>query len=342
MRRKAFYALTIIILSVFIPIRAQVDSISMCMNKAQQELLGNPRLAALLSLRVINSPIIQDDINKKVKALFLYAQAERLLGNIDGSVVSLYEAIDLVPKADKRMQCDIYNFMSLLYCTLSDYHKAVKLNDKAMSLAKTCNDRMALARCYNNRGIIYTYLDEYRQADKYLMMALAINRESRNIKQAASNLNNLCLYKGNIKQKLVWLNECIVINKNLRANWSLGENYNNMGKQYFYAGKYPEAMQALKKAYAIANSIGAKELVCDNYEYSSWVYSAMGNYKGAYQKLSELYNLSREIQSANKLRTVEQDILFKKYQRQQQDSALKQQKYEVELLKETSPCLYSY
>lgn len=106
-----------------------------------------------------------------------------------------------------------------------------------------------------------------------------------------------------------------------------------MGKQYFYAKRYPEALQALKKALNIANSIGAKELICDNYEYSSWVYNAMGNYKEAYQRLNELYNLSREIQSANKLRTVEQDILYKKYQKQQQANETKQQKYEVEILK---------
>ncbi len=312
---------------------ANEDDIDSNLKRAQQELLGNPRLSALLSLKVINSYEVQEAPQTKAQALFLYAQAERLLGNIDGSLVSLYEAADIVPKSDKKILCDIYNFMSLLYCTLSDCNKAIKLNDQATALAKVRNDMESLARCYNNRGIIYTYLDEYQLADRFLMKAVAINREKKNIKQIASNLNNLCLYSGNINQKLGWLNECIVINKNLRANWSLGENYNNMGKQYFYAKRYPEALQALKKALNIANSIGAKELICDNYEYSSWVYNAMGNYKEAYQRLNELYNLSREIQSANKLRTVEQDILYKKYQRQQQANETKQQKYEVEILK---------
>ena len=36
-------------------------------------------------------------------------------------------------------------------------------------------------------------------------------------------------------EKLSLINEAIVINKNLNSQWSLGENYNNMGKQYFYA-----------------------------------------------------------------------------------------------------------
>lgn len=321
-----------LLLSVSLTIKAE-DSIQSTLQRVQKELFSNPRLAAMLSLRVVNDPAVQENVKTKISALFLYAQAERLLGNIDGSIVSLFEAIDLVPKADLRMQSEIYNFMSLLYCTLTDYNKAIELNDKAMALAKSTGDSMTLAHCYNNRGIIYTYIDEYKQADRFLMMSLAINRENNNIKQIATNLNNLCLYQGNFKQKLSWINECIIINKNLHANWSLGENYNNMGKQYFYAKKYPEALQALKKAYSFANNIGAKELVCDNYEYSSWVYKAMGKYKEAYQKLSELYELSREIQSANKLRTVEQDILYKKYQRQQQESTLNQQKYEVEILK---------
>lgn len=92
-------------------------------------------------------------------------------------------------------------------------------------------------------------------------------------------MNNLCLYEGDFNEKLSLINEAIVINKNLNSQWSLGENYNNMGKQYFYAKQYNNALMALQRAYEVASSISAKELICDNYEYLSWVYDALGDHK---------------------------------------------------------------
>ena len=53
------------------------------------------------------------------------------------------------------------------------------------------------------------------------------------MKQVSGNLNNLALYKGDYKKKIEYVSEAIVINRNLNAQWSLGENYNNLGKQYF-------------------------------------------------------------------------------------------------------------
>ena len=63
-----------------------------------------------------------------------------------------------------------------------------------------------------------------------------------------------------------------------------------------------------KRAYQLAQSVGAKGVICDNYEYAAWVYSAIGDYQTAYEKQTSLYALSKEIQSENKLRTVEQRI----------------------------------
>ena len=58
--------------------------------------------------------------------------------------------------------------MSVGYCNLGDYTKAINLSDKAISLFKTENDSLNLALCYNNRGIIHTYINEFQQAERFL------------------------------------------------------------------------------------------------------------------------------------------------------------------------------
>ena len=106
-----------------------------------------------------------------------------------------------------------------------------------------------------------------------------------------------------------------------------------MGKQYFYAKQYNNALMALQRAYEVASSISAKELICDNYEYLSWVYAALVAHKNAYKCLMQLYTLSKELQSGSKLRIVEQEISHKQYQNQQRKAELREQAYEIELLK---------
>ena len=153
----------------------------------------------------------------------------------------------------------------------------------------------------------------------------AINRAQRNLKEIATNLNNLCLYRGNTEEKLSFIQEAITINKNLDAQWSLGENYNNMGKQYYYDKQYSKALEALHKAYEYAHNIGARELICDNYEYSSMVYAAIGDYAQAYKYLDKRYHLGKELQSSNKLRNIEQEISYKRYQDQKYATEMQEQ-----------------
>lgn len=299
------------------------------LEKAEQELYTNPQLAVYYTLGA------QDSIHSalgQAQALYVYAQAEKLLGNFDNCIQALYEAESKLPSKEIKLRGNIYNLMSLGYCNLGDYSKAIDLSNDAIALFQTEQDSLNLALCYNNRGIIHTYINEYQQADRFLKKALELNRSSHELKRIAANLNNLCLYKGNIKEQLKWINEAIVINKNLNAKWSLSENYNNLGKLYIYAGKYSQAIDALKTAYRIASEVGAKGLMCDNYEYAAQAYNAIGNYQMAYQKQAALTELSKEIQNTNKLRSVEQRIAQEKMFALQQKERQKQQEYEIATL----------
>ena len=299
------------------------------LEKAEQELYTNPQLAVYYTLGA------QDSIHSalgQAQALYVYAQAEKLLGNFDNCIQALYEAESKLPSKEIKLRGNIYNLMSLGYCNLGDYSKAIDLSNDAIALFQTEQDSLNLALCYNNRGIIHTYINEYQQADRFLKKALELNRSSHDLKRIAANLNNLCLYKGDIKEQLKWINEAIVINKNLNAKWSLSENYNNLGKLYIYAGKYSQAIDALKTAYRIASEVGAKGLICDNYEYAAQAYNAIGNYQMAYQKQAALTELSKEIQNTNKLRSVEQRIAQEKMSALQQKERQKQQEYEIATL----------
>ena len=332
--KKALYLILAVLSLTVTPLQAQdINQAKTLVEQAQNALFSNPKQASYYAAQA--AALFPEDQPNEIctQAMILHSQAEQLLGNFDLSIKNLYDTQRYINPANKRQTAQLYSLMGRVYSKLGDYNKGIELNDKATSIFKSLGDSASVAGCYNERGVMHYLLDEFVVAEKFLQRALTINRAQRNLKEIATNLNNLCLYQGDTEKKLSLIQEAIAINKNLDAQWSLGENYNNMGKQYYFSEQYPQALEALQKAYEYARNIGAKELICDNYEYSSWVYAAIGDYKQAYTRLSQMYALSKELQSSNKLRNIEQEISYKRYQDQKHATEMQEQIYEIELLK---------
>ena len=332
--KKALYLILAVLPLTVTPLQAQdINQAKTLVEQAQNALFSNPKQASYYAAQA--AALFPEDQPNEIctQAMILHSQAEQLLGNFDLSIKNLYDAQRYINPANKRQTAQLYSLMGRVYSKLGDYNKGIELNDKATSIFKSLGDSASVAGCYNERGVMHYLLDEFVVAEKFLQRALTINRAQRNLKEIATNLNNLCLYQGDTEKKLSLIQEAIAINKNLDAQWSLGENYNNMGKQYYFGEQYSKALEALQKAYEYAHNIGAKELICDNYEYSSWVYAAIGDYKQAYTRLSQMYALSKELQSSNKLRNIEQEIFYKRYQDQKYATEMQEQTYKIELLK---------
>lgn len=332
--KKNLCLLLVCLLSAAAPLQAQdMQQAQKLIDQAQKYLYNNPKQASYYAVQA--SALFPEDEPSEVRAqaMFLYCQAEQLLGNFDLSLKNLYDTQKYIDPANKQQSAQLYSLMGRVYSKLGDYNKAIELNDKATSIFKVIGDSTSVAGCYNERGVMHHFMNEFVVAERFFQRALAINRAQRNLKEIATNLNNLCLYRGNTEEKLSFIQEAITINKNLDAQWSLGENYNNMGKQYYYDKQYSKALEALHKAYEYAHNIGARELICDNYEYSSMVYAAIGDYAQAYKYLEKMQHLSKELQSSNKLRNIEQEISYKRYQDQKHATEMQKQIYEIELLK---------
>ena len=332
--KKNLCLLLVCLLSALAPLQAQdMQQAQKLIDQAQKYLYNNPKQASYYAAQA--SALFPEDEPSEVRAqaMILYCQAEQLLGNFDLSIKNLYDTQKYIHPTNKKQMAQLCSLMGRVYSKLGDYNKAIELNDKATSIFKSIGDSTSVAGCYNERGVMHHFMSEFTVAERFFQRALAINRAQRNLKEIATNLNNLCLYRGNTEEKLSFIQEAITINKNLDAQWSLGENYNNMGKQYYYDKQYSKALEALHKAYEYAHNIGARELICDNYEYSSMVYAAIGDYAQAYKYLEKMQHLSKELQSSNKLRNIEQEISYKRYQDQKHATEMQEQIYEIELLK---------
>lgn len=327
---KSYLIVTIFIyISSLCNIFASNSDIKDIIRKAENGLYTNPQQTVFLASKALTET---DDKNDIVKLLFIKALAERLLGNNDESLYSLYK-IDLNSfNQESNLKGEIYNLMSICYCAISDFQKAIELNDNAVSIFKANNDSTKLASAYNNKGLIHNHMNENVQSEKFLLEALKINRAIKNFKGISANLNNLCLYHGNLEKQKEYIQEAIIINKNLDAQWSLAENYNNLGRLYIYENDYGNAQKALAKAYTIANEIGAKGIICDNYEYYSILYDQSCNYQKAFEYQSKLNSLKQELLSENNLRKIELNIAEEKLNEVIRENEIKKQEYRIQRL----------
>jgi tetratricopeptide (TPR) repeat protein len=331
---KAIISLLTLLLLASSPAAGDERQIDSLINRAQLVVYANPTQSAYFSQQAIDLAGNASPNTLKARAMYVNGTAYKLLGDFDTGIKVLYDALGYCPPTTQHeLQGEILMQISNIYCRLKEYTKSFEINDQATSISRIHNDSLLLADCYNNRGIIHYNLNEFRTAEQLFRQALQINRRFGNLKGVSANLNNMCLYQGNGEEKLAAIREAIVINQNLGATWALGENYNNMGKQYFYLRRYPEALQALAKGLEAANKSGGKELICDNYEYTSWVYAAVGDYAKAYSSLQNLYNMSMELQNNQKLRSVEEQLSEKRMLTLQRETAIREKEYQIALLR---------
>ena len=333
MRLNTRYLLVLLFLFGFNPpswcTETAVDSL---LQYTGRIIYSNPKEAARISKQLIAQDEPALSCENSARAYFVHGRAASFLGDFDLAIESLYQALALCSQIDDLLLAEINLEISDLYCRLKDYRKSFQYNDIALALFKVHQDSMGIAACHNNRGIVHANLYEYQTAEQCFQSALAINKKLGNIKGIAANLNNLCLYEGDSDKKLALIEEAIIINKNLNADWAVCENYNNKGKQLFYAQRYEEALAVLLAVRQDIAQVGSKELECDNYEYLSWVYAAMGNYKQAHAALTHLFLMTQELQNDEKLRTVERNLSEKRMLEQERERDLKEQHLKIRLL----------
>ena len=302
------------------------------LKRAKAQLYSNPKEASSLANRTLKlcDTTSPDSICRE--ATIVYGTAEQLLGNFDLSIRVLYDAEQLVDSTDTPTLASLYMLQGRVLSKLGDYNRSNELNDRATAMFKSIGDSANVAKCYSERGLTLLNTHEYVIAEHFFNKALDISRKLKNLRDIARNLNNMCLYPGKGSEKLQMIDEAITINKHLDYKWSLGENYNNKGKQLCYAGRYKEALDALETAYGYIQQIEAKELLCDYYEYMAMANAGIGNYKGAYENMQRMTGLVSELQRRNSQRNTELDLTRKRMEDQQHAAEIQEQSYRIQIL----------
>lgn len=322
-----------ILLSASSPESGSEDHIKNLISKAEEMLKIDPSKAIYYSNMAIAEARKFENQSQLAKALSTLGEAYMNQGDFDMGFESMTNALENIPADRPDLSTYIFLRLSGCYTKLGDLETAFQYVDKAIDICKKTDDQKNLAMCYNSQGLVYILVPDNKKAEESFKKALEINRRLGNKKVVAANLNNLCLYEGNTKEKIAMLREAIAINDSLGTVWSLGENYNNLGTQYFYSKDYQKGLAALDTAMMYARQINAKELISDNYRYASWIHEAMGNYTKAFTSLKSLYEMEQNLSSKDEMRQIELSLIQKRLKAKEHEMIMQEQAFQIKSLR---------
>lgn len=311
---------------VLFPSPQQVDSL---LEEAYALDMSEPGRAKDISLSVYEMGQEAQDPYVCAKALCSYAWLTMVEGDYEGSLRIYGSALDYCHKDSLLLKAEILNGIGWVYTRLGNFEKGAANSLESMGIYEEIGNLPGIVSARNNYGLNLYYSGNYQGADSCFTYALELARQIGNRKYVAALVNNLCMSPGNSEQKVEMIQEAIDINSSLNILWSLGENYNTLGRQYYYLHRYQDALMALDQAESYMLKVNAQDLLLENYEIRGKVYSLMHDYGMAYNCVQKQVSIMKQIQSERSELELGNLTNHQKLLQLQQDFQLRQEEYKM-------------
>lgn len=231
------------------------------------------------------------------KALASYAWITMVEGDYEGSLRIYQTAMEYCNPDSLMLKAEIYNGIGWVYTRLGNFERGSANTRESIRIYHELGYERGMVSSLNNYGLNFYYNGNYREADSCFNRALELARKMGNRKYIAAIINNLCMSPGNSELKVDMIRESIEINSSLNILWSLGENYNNLGRQYYFIHRYQDALMALDQAETYIRQVSAQDLLLENYEVRTKIYALMNDYTMAFNYSQRQLQIMKQIQS---------------------------------------------
>lgn len=260
------------------------------------------------------------DNSLAVKALFQYKKEkknrskqddldiyERLgsryvnLLKLDSSHIHINQAIELAKQLKKDSSlCNLYKLKGLDFYYLNRPKDALKNWETALRIAEKNKYDELSAIIYNNIGAVYVEKKQFKEAEKYLLKALTLNKK---LKQEMLSRNRFTLrilgtnYADQNKHE-----KAIPIFEELIEQCEIAKDSAALSSVLtFYAlslsksGQKKKAYSSMKEALMLQQKAGDIQGVISIHEFYARILNQNGDFKDAYKKMNEAYLLKDDL-----------------------------------------------
>ena len=249
------------------------------------------------ALKLIN----KDEANNE-QLTYLYTQLGRMLelNSQNELALEIYEEMEKVAhrQQNSAMELVALTARSKLYVTFTSVHnpdRGEELSQKAITLARQLDDKMAESKILWNLAILYLYTDRSAaQAIDYCERSLALARELNLREQIAYTLNDLgTAYQGSchISKSQNALSEANAMWREFENLPMLADNLSSSSLAWLIAGEYQQAIDFSQEARQISESIDNLWGQSYSYNWVGWAYWKLGQPQQAITAMEECIRL---------------------------------------------------
>ena len=190
---KKYISIFIAFFLSLLPLLAKEDgwTVREHLDKAGENLSRDPAKAIYHAGQALTEAASAKEPTLIAEAQYLIANAYINMGDYVTSYEYLLEAERNCPDEDSSLMADIYLSISYSYQKIKDFDHAFRYLEKAQAIAEHRKDTASIARCNNNKGLIYIAIPDNSMAGKYFAESLRLNRAIGNKIGIAQNLNNM-------------------------------------------------------------------------------------------------------------------------------------------------------
>ena len=161
----------------------------------------------------------------------------------------------------KRMQAEVYINLGIVYFEQKLYKNALEIYNHARLILENQQMKPQLATVYNNLGVTYTVLQDFKKAEKYISLANNLSVElSDRVAEAISinNLGKILFAQNKFEESVAKHVEAILALEKLNATTYLPDCYLELGETYIGFGIPDKALLSLMKGLQISLKSGQK------------------------------------------------------------------------------------
>jgi serine phosphatase RsbU (regulator of sigma subunit)/uncharacterized pyridoxamine 5'-phosphate oxidase family protein len=251
----------------------------------------------------------RDSLKSYYRTLKSYGNAQYSTGNIDGAMLTYFQAADFADSLDQdSLKADIYRIIGTKYKNQRQADLAVKYLNEAIVISQRLNDSTGIMNGYMTLGNAYKLKREedsvYNDTalfyyEKSLAIAQSI-QDDRGIAGNYNNIGNIYRYLNETDRSLEYYFKALEINLASGNKAWTSFNYNNIGAAYERKKNRQAAIQYYQKSIAIKEELKDSESMISTLENLAQIYAKLGDFKSAYNSLNRANRLSAEVDNAAK------------------------------------------
>jgi serine phosphatase RsbU (regulator of sigma subunit) len=210
-------------------------------------------------LEQVKNTLTGAELIDRINTLGRLAWQERRY-NIPASFELSREALELSLNIQyKEGMAYAYRTMGVLHFLQMNYQKALPFLQKAKNIFLELLNHKCTASCFRYLGNIYALIGATEKAKTQYEIAIEYADKARDLKGATFvkvNMSQLFHLKGEYREALRQLNECVSVLERFDDRFALCETYFNIGNNHLQTGDFEKSEFYLNKALHLGTEIG--------------------------------------------------------------------------------------